>query len=119
MDESVSPPDISEARTPRRIQLSRAGGWRKPKGAVVVSRPTHWGNPVLVVDGDRAAAVRAYAQLLAVRPDLVAAARTALAGKTLACWCPVGKPCHGEVLAAVAAGASPQEAVDHLFPPGR
>ena len=30
---------------PKRIQLSRTKGWRKPEGAVVVSRPTKWGNP--------------------------------------------------------------------------
>lgn len=28
-----------------RIQLSRAKGWRKPEGAVVVARPSIWGNP--------------------------------------------------------------------------
>lgn len=37
--------------TPRRLQLSRAAGWRKPEGAVVVSRPTRWGNP-FPVKGD-------------------------------------------------------------------
>jgi hypothetical protein len=30
---------------PERIQLSREKGWRKPAGAVVVARPTKWGNP--------------------------------------------------------------------------
>ena len=30
---------------PARIQLSRAKGSRKPDGAVVVARPTKWGNP--------------------------------------------------------------------------
>lgn len=30
---------------PDRITLSRAPGWRKPDGAVVVSRPSLWGNP--------------------------------------------------------------------------
>lgn len=30
---------------PKRIQLRRSKGWRKPEGAVVVSRPTKWGNP--------------------------------------------------------------------------
>lgn len=30
---------------PRRIRLSRAKGWRKPADAVVVARPTKWGNP--------------------------------------------------------------------------
>ena len=29
----------------RRIQLSRAKGWRRPEGAVLVARPTKWGNP--------------------------------------------------------------------------
>lgn len=31
--------------TPRRIQLSRAKGWRKPEGALTVARPTLFGNP--------------------------------------------------------------------------
>lgn len=30
---------------PERIRLSRAKGWRKPEGAVMVSRPSKWGNP--------------------------------------------------------------------------
>lgn len=34
--------------TPKRIRLSRAKGWRKPEGAVVVSRPSRWGNPYIV-----------------------------------------------------------------------
>lgn len=37
----------SEGR-PRRVQLRRTSGWRKPAGAVVVARPTKWGNPVVV-----------------------------------------------------------------------
>lgn len=32
----------------KRIQLSRAKGWRKPAGVVVVSRPSKWGNPFLM-----------------------------------------------------------------------
>jgi hypothetical protein len=31
-----------------RIQLSRARGYRKPPGAVVVSRPSKWGNPFAI-----------------------------------------------------------------------
>jgi hypothetical protein len=30
--------------SPQRIQLRRTKGWRKPEGAVVVSRPSMWGN---------------------------------------------------------------------------
>ncbi len=49
-------PDLSGASDraakngiPRRIQLRRTKGWRKPEGAVVVSRPTRWGNPIRVL----------------------------------------------------------------------
>jgi hypothetical protein len=31
--------------TPQRIQLRRTKGWRKPEGAIVVARPSKWGNP--------------------------------------------------------------------------
>lgn len=36
---------------PSRIQLRRTKGWAKPADAVVVARPTRWGNP-FPVDGD-------------------------------------------------------------------
>ncbi|GAA2358743.1 hypothetical protein Cme02nite_34950 [Catellatospora methionotrophica] len=32
-------------RAPRRIQRERKKGWRLPEGAVIVTRPTRWGNP--------------------------------------------------------------------------
>jgi hypothetical protein len=36
------------------VQLRRTNGWRKPAGALVVARPSRWGNPHRVgVDGDR------------------------------------------------------------------
>jgi hypothetical protein len=31
--------------TPQRIQLHRKAGWRKPDNAIVVARPSRWGNP--------------------------------------------------------------------------
>lgn len=31
--------------TPKRIQLRRTRGWRKPPGAIIVARPSKWGNP--------------------------------------------------------------------------
>jgi hypothetical protein len=34
-----------EEMSPQRIQLRRTKGWRKPEGAIVVSRPTTFGNP--------------------------------------------------------------------------
>ena len=34
----------------RRLQLHRVKGWRLPIGAIVVARPSRWGNPRRVVD---------------------------------------------------------------------
>jgi hypothetical protein len=33
---------------PKRIQLQRTKDWRKPAGAIVVARPSRWGNPIHV-----------------------------------------------------------------------
>lgn len=33
---------------PQRIQLSRKKGYRKPDGAIVVSRPSKWGNQAIL-----------------------------------------------------------------------
>lgn len=38
---------------PRRIQLRRTKGYRKPPEAVTVARPTKWGNPFVVGDQSR------------------------------------------------------------------
>jgi Domain of unknown function (DUF4326) len=84
------------------VQLSRAKGWRKPQGAVVVARPGRWGNPFTVDGLGRAEAVRRYREWLAGQPDLIAAARSELAGHDLACWCAPGEQCHADVLLAVA-----------------
>ncbi|MGY1945315.1 DUF4326 domain-containing protein [Nocardia asiatica] len=35
---------------PERIQLRRTKGWRKPPGAIVVARPSMWGNPYTAQD---------------------------------------------------------------------
>lgn len=35
---------------PKRIQRKRTKGWRIPKGAVYVGRPTRWGNPYRLTD---------------------------------------------------------------------
>lgn len=38
---------------PKRIQLRRSKGWRLPGGAVVVARPSRYGNPFRVERFDR------------------------------------------------------------------
>ncbi|AUM18278.1 MULTISPECIES: DUF4326 domain-containing protein [Rhodococcus] len=101
--------------TPERIQRQRTKGWRMSEGAVYVGRPTKWGNPYRVGDVNRftgfdikdaAEAVSLYAveleTLCRIRPTafnrLVESIRAELAGKDLACWCPLDQPCHADVL---------------------
>lgn len=108
-------------RAPRRIQLRRTKGWRKPAGAVVVSRPSKWGNPYRLeayqfqrANGKPAAWDEPAARDMAVRdfegalivggilPFTEADVARELRGKDLACWCPPGKVCHADVLLEVA-----------------
>jgi Domain of unknown function (DUF4326) len=92
---------------PRRVQLRRTKGWRKPPGAVVISRPSKWGNPYRVSEHGLAEALVLYRRHLAEHPELVEAARSELAGKLLACWCPPERPCHGDILLEVVDGRFP------------
>lgn len=113
---------------PQRIQRKRVKGWRLPEGAVIVTRPTRWGNPYLVekVYGQwtvydstplggrrlvgfadkRAASERAVSLY---RRWIDTQGRSAemiplLGGRDLACWCPLEDeygeryPCHADVL---------------------
>lgn len=115
--------------SPKRIQLRRTTGWRKPEGAVVVARPTRWGNPILLSDIQAqypslfpeqiATLVVRDFRALALRGELhfpnwrslgggrgpvtftypgLDEIRAALAGRDLACWCPLDQPCHADVL---------------------
>jgi hypothetical protein len=107
---------------PVRVMRSRARGWRMPPNTVFVGRPTRWGNPFdwrngLEV-GDEPWARAAAAQLFRdwlfgrVKPADIGAPPTldqiaaALAGKNLACWCPLDQPCHADVLLIVARGVN-------------
>ena len=95
---------------PKRIQLSRKRGWRKPDGCIVVSRPSRWGNPFRIGDviGDRHLITRAEAVALYKDGIMNGSARfrndirRALAEHDLACWCPLGQPCHADVLLEIA-----------------
>jgi len=84
---------------PRRIQRRRTKGWRMPKGAVYVGRPTVWGN--YAADGSHPAyAVACFRRWLEEEASDAwkAKAKAELRGKNLACWCAVGDWCHGDVL---------------------
>ena len=92
---------------PRRIQRKRTKGWRMPPNTVYVGRPTKWGNPF----GN----AKAYA--ISVAPGYLGATmrfrdeiRRELRGKNLACWCPLDKPCHADVLLQIANGDQDREA---------
>lgn len=112
---------------PRRVQLRRVKGWRKPPHAIVVARPTKWGNPCrwtdypdswVSEDGEHFSISVAQRRRTAVvdfeavvrygagswfpgYPN-VEEIRRELAGYDLACWCPLDQPCHADVLLALA-----------------
>ncbi len=88
---------------PQRFQRSRRTGARLPTSAVVVTRPTKWGNPHSLELG-RAEAVRRYHEdLLAGRLAVtVEDVKRELRGHDLACYCPLEEPCHPDILLAVA-----------------
>lgn len=103
---------------PSRIRLSRAKGYRMPSGAMKVDRSTRWGNPFNATQTYEAfpmwglpiplVKLRAapslercldmYAAWLLARLSANPEFLEPLRGKTLACWCPLDKPCHAEIL---------------------
>ena len=114
------------AATPQRYQLSRAKGARLPPNTVSVARPHKFGNPfdwkpLKALNKNhtngtaRAEAVRCFenwingsdkdwmgprsrevrAFMLASIPDL--------RNKNVACYCPIGAVCHGDILLKLAA----------------
>ncbi len=88
-----------------------------PPNTVKVDRATKWGNPFIVgKHGTRVECLRLY-QLLAGGLICLSSgngveqkharkamerARADLRGKNLACWCPLGQPCHADVLLEIA-----------------
>jgi len=105
---------------PKRIQRKRTKGWKMPTNAVYVGRPTIWGNPFRISNGDcdhpdcgpkshtpltAQEVVEAYQRylpgLLKVQP---AGLIDRLRGKDLACWCALDQPCHADVLLEIANG---------------
>jgi hypothetical protein len=100
---------------PRRIQRKRQKGWQLPPGAVVVTRPTKWGNPFTEADARKqgrrephAWIVHAHRQWLKGAPEFadrypeqrarVLADIGELRGKTLCCWCRPEEECHADAL---------------------
>lgn len=102
-----------------RVQRRRAKGWKMPANTIYVGRPTVWGNPFIVGEhGTAAQCVDLYRALLGgfvcvsnPREQIAAQERTHahvvkhlknLKGKNLACFCSLAKPCHADILLALA-----------------
>ena len=100
---------------PVRIQRRRTKGWRMPKGAVYVGRPTRWGNRWRVDEPlgreflwDAETVTELYRLDITKRGyddesdrQRLAAFVEPLRGHDLVCWCPLDQPCHAD-----SAGAS-------------
>jgi len=107
--------------SPKRIQRRRTKGWRMPEDAVYVGRPSRWGNPFRgpqAVGSFRAFVTKEgewwpvplpwpRGKIPAFESTTVEDVRRELAGKDLACWCPLDAPCHADVLLQIANGAEP------------
>jgi hypothetical protein len=104
--------------SPKRVQMTRQRPWRADNpDAVIVARPSVWGNPFHVftseivqhddgrdwwaADGARRAAVDLFREEVAPGLDLAS-----LAGRDLACWCPLDQPCHADVLLELSNGGT-------------
>jgi hypothetical protein len=88
---------------PRRIQRRRVKGWKMPPNTVYVGRPTKWGDHFEVgPDSSHEDVVRAYRCWIEddrfLASHLIAVMQKELAGRNLACWCPLDKPCHADIL---------------------
>ncbi len=86
--------------TPQRIQRKRAKGWRMPENTVYVGRPSKFRNMCRVgVDVQtREQAVFHFRRNVIHDEKYKGMVRRELAGKNLACWCPLDQPCHADVL---------------------
>lgn len=98
-------------KKPVRVQRKRSKGWRMPENTVYVGRPTIWGNPYKVVDGNYELAVSMFEAMMYLRSNdgLSRASKRfrdfvvkKLKGKNLACWCSLDKPCHADILLKIA-----------------
>lgn len=114
---------------PIRVQRKRTKGWKMPENTVSVTRPGKWGNPYkvggslldvpflvlkkaeLTDDEAEAGIITAEISVTLYRTwlhkhyegmQILAKAIAWLPNKNLACFCPLDKPCHADVLLQIA-----------------
>lgn len=96
---------------PVRIQRKRTKGWRMPENTVSVTRPGKWGNPFTVANPvvkkefwgkleleNIEDCLKAYRLSTEVKIGQGWLNIEELRGKNLACFCPLDKPCHADIL---------------------
>ncbi|ARR57110.1 hypothetical protein HY78_08465 [Rhizorhabdus wittichii DC-6] len=114
---------VTRKRPPIRVQLRRTSGWRMPENTVSVARPGRFGNPFTIsaaIESEYVTAEHAQAFVVECFRDWMSDGRQGrdwwqgedsdrrkaaikeglpgLRGKNLACWCPLDRPCHADVL---------------------
>ena len=84
----------------KRIQRKRTKGWKMPSNTVYVGRPSKWGNPYAIERGQftREQAIEAYENYIKRVLWIIHDFLDPLKGKDLACWCPLDKKCHADIL---------------------
>jgi len=87
---------------PKRIQRKRTKGWKMPPNTVYVGRPTKWGNPFTGKDAVLKYQYAYIRTLLFLSESTMKRITKELRGKDLACWCPLDKPCHADILLEIA-----------------
>jgi len=105
---------------PIRIQRSRQAGWRKPAGAIIVTRPSMFSNPFPVSIYGQDGAVEMFRRWwdqeltahelqhaehvpmntlsLSSRRHMAHTNMRVLRGKDLCCWCSLEVKCHADIL---------------------
>lgn len=97
---------------PKRIQRKLIKGWRMPHNTVYVGHQTMWNNPlrvgrdvtalfcVKIFETELRDALEGKSRFLSHPAYYARMAEhlDELRGKNLACWCPLDRPCHADVL---------------------
>jgi hypothetical protein len=109
---------------PIRVQRKRIKGWRMPANTKCVTRGTKFGNPFtfgefmlsltlvnkvrrievseLTDDAWLKWSLESFEEYINNKPDFIDLIKKELKGYNLACFCPLNKPCHVDILLKVA-----------------
>ena len=82
----------------KRIQRRRIKGFRLPANCIYVGRPSKWGNPYPLSKYSIYESLHSFRQYMENKLQADPHFLDELKGKDLACWCPLDKACHADVL---------------------